>query len=366
MENKISKRNYTMDNIKAILIFAVVLGHTLRYIPGEISRIIYILIYTFHMPIFCFITGYFSKKNKSNFKIIVYYIIFETLYVLFDNYLFGMKKRINIMQPYWLTWYLFAIIIWKYSLKLLDRKSKKVNTLLLLAITVISVLCGYVNNIGSKFCLSRILVFFPYFLLGYYIKNKKIEIISSEKIKNIGNRIKNIELKKTLESKESMELIKNSIFFTVILIYTMVIIKNAMYINPKIYYGNNSYEKYGYSFVFRIIIILLNLMMISLLLKFIPNKKIKGISNIGKNTMIVYLLHGFIIRYLYAIKIFKYSDLINTLLAIIISVLIVSCMVLIKRILSKEIEKIKKEFKISIRVINKLKSITAIRQQKIE
>ena len=50
-------RNYRMDNIRCILIFLVVFGHMLTWIPKADTP--YRIIYLFHMPAFLFLTGYF-------------------------------------------------------------------------------------------------------------------------------------------------------------------------------------------------------------------------------------------------------------------------------------------------------------------
>ena len=79
------ERDYFFDNLKAVLIFLVVLGHFLLPIHGKsVLVIIKRLIYVFHMPLFVFVSGYFSKKiykdGQYNFKKILFlikaYIIF--------------------------------------------------------------------------------------------------------------------------------------------------------------------------------------------------------------------------------------------------------------------------------------------------
>ena len=59
------ERDYRFDNIKCIMIFFVVLGHFLELFSGNISKAIYIFIYTFHMPVFIFITGYFGNVKRK-------------------------------------------------------------------------------------------------------------------------------------------------------------------------------------------------------------------------------------------------------------------------------------------------------------
>ena len=57
------ERDYFFDNLKAVLIFLVVLGHFLLPIHGDNPLVVVKrLIYIFHMPLFVFVSGYFAKK----------------------------------------------------------------------------------------------------------------------------------------------------------------------------------------------------------------------------------------------------------------------------------------------------------------
>ena len=56
-----SNRIAYWDNLKAILIFLVVLGHIVPEC-GAITYWLRFAIYTFHMPAFVFVSGFFSKK----------------------------------------------------------------------------------------------------------------------------------------------------------------------------------------------------------------------------------------------------------------------------------------------------------------
>lgn len=54
-------RNPYWDTLKGILIVLVVLGHTGTALGEKILSVIY----SFHMPLFLFISGYFSKRDMS-------------------------------------------------------------------------------------------------------------------------------------------------------------------------------------------------------------------------------------------------------------------------------------------------------------
>ena len=58
-------RIYFFDNLRALLIFLVVLGHMFEIFVSRISDIAYVFIYLFHMPLFVFCSGYFAKFNPG-------------------------------------------------------------------------------------------------------------------------------------------------------------------------------------------------------------------------------------------------------------------------------------------------------------
>ncbi len=90
-------RDSYFDNAKFILIFLVVFGHILRsFINGnEFMLHLYKFIYTFHMPAFILVSGYFAKNFKRKgyvkklaVKLIIPYLIFQGIYsvfLLFDS-----------------------------------------------------------------------------------------------------------------------------------------------------------------------------------------------------------------------------------------------------------------------------------------
>ena len=76
-------RDHLFDNIKALMLFLVPLGHTLDVFiaNGNVEEILMKYIYLFHMPIFAFVTGYFTKnldKAQENAvkKCLIPYLVF--------------------------------------------------------------------------------------------------------------------------------------------------------------------------------------------------------------------------------------------------------------------------------------------------
>ena len=177
------ERDYFFDNMKAVLIFLVVLGHFLLPIheKGNILVLIKRLIYVFHMPLFVFVSGYFSKRiykdGKYNFKKILYLIKAYVVFVVAIQAVYAISgfesfREIDFFSQSGAPWYLFAMIVWYLMIPLI-RKAKP---LPVLAVSVVLALAaGFFKNIGDFLCLSRILVFGPFFFLGYYMEQPILE-----------------------------------------------------------------------------------------------------------------------------------------------------------------------------------------------
>lgn len=53
------------------------------------------------------------------------YLIFQTLYLLFSNQILDKDADMQYTTPYWLLWYLFAIIVWNLVLPLVQVEGMK-------------------------------------------------------------------------------------------------------------------------------------------------------------------------------------------------------------------------------------------------
>lgn len=85
-------RDIKIDNIKGMLILLVVLGHMLETELGYgMNKSLYVVLYSFHMPLFVYTTGYFAKFNPGRLvKNLLYpYVVFQTLYLLFEKFVLG-------------------------------------------------------------------------------------------------------------------------------------------------------------------------------------------------------------------------------------------------------------------------------------
>lgn len=279
-------RDYYFDNAKFLLIFFVVFGHSIQSFTNDSNSIysLYKVIYTFHMPAFILISGFFAKGiyeegyvQKYLKRLILPYIIFQLIYSVFYYYLYGKSSfTVDPLSPHWSLWFLISLFFWNMLL----LGFSKMKPLYGLGIALILGLAiGFVDWTSSYLSLTRTFVFFPLFLLGYYMNKKHFERIRTKGFK-IGA------------------------------IIIFVVVFAGFYYFPSINYqwllGSKPYDVLASSaleaILVRIGFYLLSFLMIFCFFACVPQKKY-FFTRFGKNTLYVYLLHGFFIR------IFRTTDL---------------------------------------------------------
>ena len=278
------KRDPYFDNAKLILIFFVVFGHFIQPFISSNGYLedIYFLIFTFHMPSFVLISGFFSKKiNKPNFvvnqmkKLVVPYVIFQVIYSLF-YYVIQMKENlsVNLLNPEWSLWFLLSLFYWNISLKLFSRFKPIVGMSLAISL---SLLAGYLPNVDNFLSLSRTIVFFPFFLAGYYLTPQYFDKVKSRR-------------------KKGMCLL----FITT----TVLFISKIDSLNKYWFFGSQPYDHFlenpDMGALVRILVYLISFMAIYVFFTLVPQREYK-FTYLGRNTLYTYLLHGFFVKGLRAI-----------------------------------------------------------------
>lgn len=182
-----SSRNYYLDNLKFILIILVVIGHFTLQIPGiKWVRYIQYFIYTFHMPCFIFVSGYLAKRMNEGGKlkadkvlgIFWLYLLFKIGNVLLQV-AFGININFDLFKGRAAPWYLLALGIWYLMIPLLERIKPNY---LIAGTFLIGLAAGYTSNINSIFTLSRVIVFLPFFSLGF-LWSGKLDVFLNKKLR---------------------------------------------------------------------------------------------------------------------------------------------------------------------------------------
>ena len=293
------QRLYGYDNIKFILIFLVVLGHLMEIsstFPGK--DVLYKLIYSCHMPVFIFISGFFAKFNSSKivFHQIYPYLLFQVLYIAFHYMVLYPNADgtvpWQVTTPYWLLWYLMAMIFYYMLTPLLNQKKIWQCGIVVVLCCVISILAGYEDGFGFFLTLSRFFVYLPYFVLGHYIgQYKKNLLIFWEKF----------SVKNVLAGLVSI----------IVLVVALHHLVQDTAIKSHMMFGAYSYAAGWYNASIRIQLLCIGMSWaMFFLFSLVPilRFKIPIISTIGKNTLPIFLLHGFFLRYAGAEGVFTQSS----------------------------------------------------------
>lgn len=180
-------RSAYWDNVKVLLMFLVVLGHYFGYgfVYGDLSggrflipNGIYGFVYTFHMPMFTFVSGFFSKNTEKCRKravgeYLVPYLAFNTLCVVMNRFLLGVPLVNPITQPYNHMWYLFALFFWRLTAKWMEKiPGSWIWTGLLAAVLSFTPVMTWELT-------SRLFLFWPFFLLGLQLKEQDIQRVKN-------------------------------------------------------------------------------------------------------------------------------------------------------------------------------------------
>ncbi|AKN70543.1 membrane protein [Streptomyces sp. PBH53] len=176
------QRDAFFDNAKYLAIVLVAMGHAWEPLKGD-SRIlegVYTVVYSFHMPAFILISGFFSRSfdmRPDRLKrlvtgVAVPYVLFEAAYPLFKNAVTGSHEEISLLDPWYLTWFLVALFIWRLTTPFW----KLVRWPLPLALGI-AMLATVTPNIGDDLDLQRVLQFLPYFVLGLCMKPEHFHLV---------------------------------------------------------------------------------------------------------------------------------------------------------------------------------------------
>ncbi|MFF3356334.1 acyltransferase family protein [Streptomyces sp. NPDC002917] len=183
------KRDAFFDNAKYLAIVLVAMGHAWEPLRGDsrAAAALYITVYTFHMPAFIVISGYFSRSfdaSAGRIKrlvtgVAVPYVVFEVAYTFFKRWAGGDPSYpISLLDPWYLTWFLAALAIWRLTTPLW----KVVRWPLPLALAI-AVLASVSPDIGDDLDLQRVLQFLPFFVLGLCLQPAHFQLVRRREVR---------------------------------------------------------------------------------------------------------------------------------------------------------------------------------------
>ncbi|ANZ17162.1 acetyltransferase, fucose-4-O-acetylase [Streptomyces noursei ATCC 11455] len=182
-------RDAFFDNAKYLAIVLVAMGHSWEPLRSgsRSAAALYLAVYAFHMPAFIIISGYFSRSfdmRKDRLRrlitgVAVPYVLFEVAYTFFKRWADDDPGYpITLLQPWYLTWFLVALFIWRLTTPLW----KIVRWPLPLALTI-AVLASFSPEIGDDLNLQRVLQFLPFFVLGLTLRPEHFQLLRGRSVR---------------------------------------------------------------------------------------------------------------------------------------------------------------------------------------
>lgn len=302
----IMERNKSLDGLKYILIVLVVIGHFIepsRY-NNQISCYLYSMIYSFHMPLFIWLSGFFYKHR--NFKeeiqkcipVLEVCLISHIAFAYLWNGELSLRTLLNF--GYTPSWYLLSLVCWRLMSSLALEKTSSV---ILLIVSIIVELITFVAtpNYGGLLSLMRTFQFYPFFVLGYALKSKLNLITTYKKV-----------------------IISLGVFSLAYILFTSCRLQHQVFFQRAGLLEFTEYTDHSliWIFLFRYSVIISSFFICAFMLLFLHNNTaIQKVSKWGQGTLFIYfgqtLLYPLAIRYC--------STLTLSLLASAVTIIILTC-----------------------------------------
>lgn len=168
-----AERDLFYDNCKGLLMILVVLCHFLGYCiikSDTFVRAFILFIYYFHMPLFIFISGYFSKnvdkcREKAFRDLFMVFVVAQVFWIIFKFLTNGSVYYLHHpLDPGYAIWYIVALFFWRVFLK----DIVKLRGALVIAF-LISPIVMFLTDAEMVLALNKTVGFLFFFLLGYYV-----------------------------------------------------------------------------------------------------------------------------------------------------------------------------------------------------
>lgn len=281
-ENSLEVRGETFFlNLRFMLIVSVFVGNAIEPLVPTMSGLhnLYMWIFSFHMPLFVLVTGYFARKNLAGsggrrllMQIGLQYIIFQSLYSMLDTTLFHVPGiHHSFFAPYLLLWFLASHACWR--LLMLGMRRWTTSAQIAFAVGA-GIAVGYLQLDGVWFSISRTFVYLPFFVLGYHFSFQTFARLFQKWIKITAAAV-------------------SVLLFILLAVWGSGIPVGWLY-------GNMTYTQLGhhewYAGIYRLALYGLQLAASLAFLGWVPYR-LSRMTDWGTRTLYVFLLHGFIVRF---------------------------------------------------------------------
>ncbi len=271
-------------NLRFLLIVCVVAGNMLEPLVrhSALAEGIFLWIFSFHMPLFVLVTGFFARTNlhggaghKVLRTILLQYILFQSLYSLLDATFFRVDGVTHsFFAPYLLLWFLAGHAFWRLLTILLHRSSIPMQLTIAL---LLGLGAGCLPLDGVWLAVSRTLIYFPFFLIGYHLNVSLLASMIRQKRRWLGTIC--------------------SVLLLLLFIAVHTLLPHGWF------YGSQTFIQLGVSVSdglrLRLAMYALQLVASIAFLAWVP-QQVCYITGAGRRTLYVFLLHGLVVRTLVA------------------------------------------------------------------
>jgi fucose 4-O-acetylase-like acetyltransferase len=271
-------RDPFFDNAKFLAVVLVVIGHAwepLRGagVGGRPLEAAQTFVYVFHLPAFIVMCGYFSRgftaargrTRKLVTTIVVPYVIFGAAYPLWAGLLANGHVGWDPLEPYYLTWFLPALLLWRLSTPLWQQIRFPITAAL-----VVSMLAGFVT-LPSMLDAPQVLSFLPFFVIGLTLRPHHFAVLHRRPVRRAGA--------------------------VVLVLAAAGAYALALSLDPEWVHWRRSFGQLGVGAPagvgFRLLALAAALVVTVAFLAVVPARH-RWFTRFGSATMYVYLLHGFV------------------------------------------------------------------------
>lgn len=276
MNESLKPRIYKFDNVRLLAMMLVVLGSFAEELSMRsiLFHSWFVFIFSFHAPLFIFLSGLFVKEYKDgvkpdNHRLSFYLgmgmILKVLIYVM--QLWNGDSPQINFYGGGTVEWYLFVIVMYAVTMYLL----RMVNRTIVLAISIVAgTVSGYIP-LTDEYYLMRYLVFMPFFVAGYYLTPAKVRRFTHQtNVKFAGVAFMFIYFVLCFREREAITPLEK--LFTGHYPYFMVQLDHCGFYHRLLCYG-------------------ISAVLIISVLACTPNRRLPVITRLGRNTLGVYFWH---------------------------------------------------------------------------
>lgn len=164
------------DNARFLLIVLVVVGHIISTVRTDSAPgfALYAFIYLFHMPAMILLSGLFSKPETrpkaitSTVQLLATWLLWEGIWSIIRFAVEGRGPGPGfLVNPAWTLWFLVSLVTMRILLPYIARLRHP-----LLFSIVLALGSGLLPAVGTAFSASRTLVFLPFFVAGWLIRDR--------------------------------------------------------------------------------------------------------------------------------------------------------------------------------------------------